>query len=1406
MDIEGTIDTIEPDTNKSFTNSNSNIDKLLGNLTANVNTMSSNTELNEILPYESDEVCDPENIKDIELCGLQELSNSLNEYYISLQNVIQFYSENISEYTSLHLHLENLQKLCDIEIQAFPVKPSESDVSVPVPDDTGMSVYGASIANETTTTNRSTKTIFGFIEPITNFKDCFINLSEEDLDSKNESTFGTPGSPFNNSMPKSITISRTPRGSDSQLTNSQTEYKDILDARYNISPMHPDDNTLPIHPYDNTSHIQINKDTNNILDEDDLKTLYVEKKAYDTCPQVMNAFFTTILLGSVVVNLLYISDYLEKQKKLQIKPQLNYTNNLSLTPFQLQLQMVGGGKNDAYCNGQFINKSNDQLYVLYLDLLRAKSFAEKSHDFKGVTSFPSDTNDYLTAIYAKILDKKHSDLENSYKNVSDLFDAISSDTSERNYYIQILNFIDNDCERISDLTVVKYAKIEEYELDEKIHYLTETGEMDKIVRIYNAKKNIFESYFMLTMDNKPVQPIFDMADFRYQFADNGIATRMLTPLVKVNVDSVFVDNEKYDDDDDEPGSNSSKKISIYGKRLSNSSSSSSKENAEEREAKDKALRTVTAIKSSMFNIYYAAGMIDPKNTNPCNMSNFYPNCEGILSQEYKDYVLFQISQDINLSFVGAGARSKFIEALYSLFYYFGVIEHFKITNVSFFPLLDKNEKEKYDELMTELNTITTFDNAKNILSTRKSFISRISYQGIRIDYTINDANKKTINISVGYNNIANIHDYITKGVIFKNKTISMPMGSLDDTVNKLYELFNKRINDLVKDSSAPKKSIFARAASKIKSLLNMKTKMFNETQIKNYIALLLKSYGDSLQVNYVTRYHLSPETAHIKPFITTSDKNVIAESLLYNTRVLNVGTGIVAHDKWTQSFSNFFTRSDKVIKSTSDTITTNIPVTTIDTYHNSILSSCEKIKQYVISMNNIKIKQGITMDITELETFSATVKTNNYGMFINIIKNILGIKSSLLSFNPFTGEIMEADPVMAAALDTGTVYDTVDSLNIENSYDKTGYRPDDENSLDESTRITTESRIEINDGEKLQNTKQIDAFLKQLENVCKQCTKDGSIMNLIIEITNLEKEIIDKKVAISKKITNTLKNTLITSINKTETSFINVFSGISSFANKYTNTDSILIQIADSLCKDYQLLLSEFNDSLFEIRGAIEKEPEQDAMDTGSMQISLGKRSSDDTESDSEIEASYPIKTTEKKDSENDKAPATPEETTPEETTTTLLKRTQIATSNFKTDLFDSEKKVQTSRSPIIVNRRKSSRIQAKEPIIFKENTDTINRNDLKQFAINTFKKTFQFFEAKYNKAISIMEDTNFINICNSLGLSSPLSGGRSSIHTRKYRTLSREKRGTVRASKESFRSSLKKRALKKASKTQRHH
>ena len=83
----------------------------------------------------------------------------------------------------------------------------------------------------------------------------------------------------------------------------------------------------------------------------------------------------------------------------------------------------------------------------------------------------------------------------------------------------------------------------------------------------------------------------------------------------------------------------------------------------------------------MFNIYYAAGTIDPKNTNPCKMSNFYPNCEGAsLSQEYKDYVLFQISQDINLYSVGADARSKFIEALYSLFYYFGVIENFKITS------------------------------------------------------------------------------------------------------------------------------------------------------------------------------------------------------------------------------------------------------------------------------------------------------------------------------------------------------------------------------------------------------------------------------------------------------------------------------------------------------------------------------------------------------------------------------------------------------------------------------------------------------------------------------------------------------------------------------------------------------
>lgn len=563
-------------------------------------------------------------------------------------------------------------------------------------------------------------------------------------------------------------------------------------------------------------------------------------------------------------------------------PLTNDYQNLYQTDKQT-IRAYGGGTNNE-CNGDMIYEDSP-LYQNFLDLSRFKTEEERDHDFKGDNGFTHNVKSKLKNVYEEILTKMHKSVPNN--NLSQLFDHLYDSSSvgekEWNYYKSILQYIDKECGNLNKLTIVKYCGEDFFKGD------TQTKEA--LIKDGYFITLLDKRYFMLTMDNQPVEIVFDLKDIQLGFEDNGAPFKMLAPMVM----------------DTENGNN--------GRNISPDS--------------------IQVFLNSIIRLYYGPGMCDPKNTASTPMRKFwsinYDSSIDLLpgSLDTNQLLRFQIQQDINCPVIGEIAKRELIGSLQSFFEYFGsklivkdvqfMVSKMGGTDVeqSLRNQLQEKDLKEYTQLMIDLSNFVEGNEKKltEIPDILNEKIKQYYYVGIKITF---EKYQEFLEVVVGDNNIENVRNLIEE----LSSGMYPYTGGNNLSWNRLIKIAKLYYNEIPGD--------------KPNDLLLV-------------LIVILKSLGDSLQVNYVKRMIPYFNKENVTVSISSTDKNVGTESLLYDSNILLAGTGIRPHTSWLENNPAFFTSN--YVSEGADTITTNLSLANEEKYIDTILDTYTKMTNYFVAIS-----------------------------------------------------------------------------------------------------------------------------------------------------------------------------------------------------------------------------------------------------------------------------------------------------------------------------------------------------------------------------------------------------------------------------------------------------------------------
>jgi len=495
-------------------------------------------------------------------------------------------------------------------------------------------------------------------------------------------------------------------------------------------------------------------------------------------------------------------------------------------------KVIRGGARGVACDGEMILK-DDPLHNAFLTAGIAKTYEELAHDF--------DKQEYL---------KSHlKNLEDIYSNVINVFfDILKTEppneerqkiiqfiellrsgryNKEWNYYTSVLEYLDKSCNSLDELTIVKVKKIEEDKRPIDYDQLISDG------YIFKVGDN---EYYYCTIDNQPVQPIFEERDFYCRVSDNPTSNQKLWPLIfPRDTPITYLDNYFW---------------------------------------------------QKMVDIKYVPGLIDPKTIAPYDPDVFeVSDVEGINSTVMQNIKRLQRMQNINL-------------------------ENVDSTNARIF-------------LMDGINNFIQYFRSVNIISDPSTI--RFVEQGgkfIGLSFFIGGTQFK---LHYGDTTIRNISNFVNEnnGIVPLTLTDTEPQMSwirIHSFAKIIYEgIPEETKNDIfetLRDDTAQK--------------------------LLTHILISLKSFGDSLQVYYAKRLqdYMKLEEFGLPLYISTTDKNVGAESMFIQSQVCIIGTGIRPHEEFSQKYPKFFTLEGTNKEDGSKTITTNKPTLGPEKIKESIKKTC----------------------------------------------------------------------------------------------------------------------------------------------------------------------------------------------------------------------------------------------------------------------------------------------------------------------------------------------------------------------------------------------------------------------------------------------------------------------------------
>jgi hypothetical protein len=279
----------------------------------------------------------------------------------------------------------------------------------------------------------------------------------------------------------------------------------------------------------------------------------------------------------------------------------------------------------------------------------------------------------------------------------------------------------------------------------------------------------------------------------------------------------------------------------------------------------------------------APSLIDPATRFAIPMSKFYPSESNTEFQDFQGFQNFQKSQDLN--FFDNEHNNTILEILKG-----GISQFFRNfgSTIQFSEILRDTYTQKYESSPVrfivvdgEGNEIRDFERYSLWINRPDQSGNPYFYKGVRIT----DSSKQSIELHVGDSAIPNICSLVNSNYYLKKNQNRKNPTPTEKSWNRLID-FAKYITTKRDNNS-----------------FNL-----NDEYGLRLVIIALKSFGDSFQVFYSTAIQKEtffPGTAN-KTYLSSSDKNVGAEKMFYNSPFLLNGCGIQPYQSLRERFAYFF--------------------------------------------------------------------------------------------------------------------------------------------------------------------------------------------------------------------------------------------------------------------------------------------------------------------------------------------------------------------------------------------------------------------------------------------------------------------------------------------------------------------